>query len=62
MANPHRGEISAVLEGEEKTLCLTLGALAESGIVRPRDLHYPFTQDYYYRREGERYVLMPPLY
>src|SRR5688500_5081496 len=29
MANPHRGEISAVLEGEEKTLCLTLGALAE---------------------------------
>lgn len=39
-----------------------LGALAESGIVRRRDLHYPFTQDYYYRREGERYVLMPPLY
>jgi hypothetical protein len=29
MANPQRGEISAVLEGEEKTLCLTLGALAE---------------------------------
>jgi hypothetical protein len=29
MANPRRGEISAVLEGEEKTLCLTLGALAE---------------------------------
>jgi hypothetical protein len=29
MANPQRGEISAVLEGEERTLCLTLGALAE---------------------------------
>jgi hypothetical protein len=29
MANPRRGEISAVFDGEEKTLCLTLGALAE---------------------------------
>jgi hypothetical protein len=29
MANPQRGEIAAVLDGEERTLCLTLGALAE---------------------------------
>jgi hypothetical protein len=29
MVNPHRGEVSAVLDGEEKVLCLTLGALAE---------------------------------
>jgi hypothetical protein len=29
MANAQRGEISAVLEGEERVLCLTLGALAE---------------------------------
>ena len=29
MANPQRGEVSAVIEGEEKVLCLTLGALAE---------------------------------
>ena len=29
MSNPHRGEISAQIGGEEKTLCLTLGALAE---------------------------------
>ena len=29
MANPHRGEISALFEGEERVLCLTLGALAE---------------------------------
>ena len=29
MANGQRGEISAVIEGEERTLCLTLGALAE---------------------------------
>jgi hypothetical protein len=29
MANPQRGEICAVIEGEEKVLCLTLGALAE---------------------------------
>lgn len=29
MPNIQRGEISAVFEGEERTLCLTLGALAE---------------------------------
>ncbi|MDB5507321.1 MAG: Transfer Agent [Devosia sp.] len=29
MANLHRGEIAAVIGGEELTLCLTLGALAE---------------------------------
>ena len=29
MANIQRGEISALIEGEERTLCLTLGALAE---------------------------------
>jgi hypothetical protein len=29
MANPHRGEIEASLDGRPYTLCLTLGALAE---------------------------------
>jgi hypothetical protein len=29
MANRRRGEIAAVLSGRERTLCLTLGALAE---------------------------------
>jgi hypothetical protein len=29
MANPHRGEIEARLDGKTYTLCLTLGALAE---------------------------------
>jgi hypothetical protein len=29
MVNPHRGEIAASIEGEERVLCLTLGALAE---------------------------------
>jgi hypothetical protein len=29
MANAQRGEITAVFEGEERVLCLTLGALAE---------------------------------
>jgi len=29
MANRHRGEIQAVLDGRPRTLCLTLGALAE---------------------------------
>ncbi len=29
MVNRHRGEIDAVLDGAHRTLCLTLGALAE---------------------------------
>jgi len=29
MANLHRGEIAAVIDGRQWTLCLTLGALAE---------------------------------
>jgi len=29
MHNPQRGEIEAVLDGRSRTLCLTLGALAE---------------------------------
>jgi hypothetical protein len=29
MANRRRGEIAAALDGRERTLCLTLGALAE---------------------------------
>lgn len=40
----------------------SLDALAEVGIVRPRDLRFPFSLAYYYRREGESYVLMPPLF
>ncbi len=28
-ANPHRGEVAAILGGSERRLCLTLGALAE---------------------------------
>jgi len=29
MANPQRGEIAAMIDGEERVLCLTPGALAE---------------------------------
>ena len=29
MPNPHRGEIEAILDDRPRTLCLTLGALAE---------------------------------
>jgi len=29
MANRHRGEVEAILDGRPRTLCLTLGALAE---------------------------------
>lgn len=40
----------------------TLDELTEAGILRDRDLRYPFASTYYYRREGASYVLMPPLY
>ncbi len=39
MANRHRGEIDAVLDGNSCVLCLTLGALAElEGSLGARDL------------------------
>ncbi|WDR06398.1 gene transfer agent family protein [Devosia rhodophyticola] len=39
MANPQRGEVEARFDGECKTLCLTLGALAElEGRLQTGDL------------------------
>jgi len=39
-----------------------LEPLAEAGLLRERDLRFPFVSSYYYRRDGSTYVLMPPLY
>jgi uncharacterized protein DUF4388 len=39
-----------------------LGQLVETGLASPRDLRYPWMQDYYYRRRPEgRFVLLPPV-
>ncbi len=39
MPNPQRGEIEAVLDGRPRTLCLTLGALAElETVLKARNL------------------------
>jgi hypothetical protein len=39
-----------------------LGQLVEAGLASPRDLRYPWSQDYYYRRRPEgRFVLLPPV-
>jgi hypothetical protein len=39
-----------------------LGALLEAGLASPRDLTFPWTQPYYYRRRPEgRFVLLPPV-
>jgi hypothetical protein len=38
-----------------------LGALAEEGILDEEELRYPYESPYHYRRDGERYVLLPPL-
>lgn len=39
----------------------SLGQLVEAGIVSSDDVHYPWRDEYYYRREGRSYVLLPPL-
>ncbi|HET8732845.1 MAG TPA: DUF4388 domain-containing protein [Anaeromyxobacteraceae bacterium] len=39
----------------------TLEALVEAGLARPRDLRYPWTQAYAYRRQGDGYLLAPPV-
>ena len=39
----------------------SLDALVESGLARPRDLRYPWSQAYAYRRQGNGYLLAPPV-
>jgi hypothetical protein len=38
-----------------------LDALVDAGLARPRDLRYPWSQAYAYRRQGDGYLLAPPL-
>ncbi|HEU4385859.1 MAG TPA: DUF4388 domain-containing protein [Anaeromyxobacteraceae bacterium] len=38
-----------------------LGALVEAGIVAARDLRFPWSQPYHYRRTAEGFVLLPPV-
>ncbi|HTP50452.1 MAG TPA: DUF4388 domain-containing protein [Anaeromyxobacteraceae bacterium] len=38
-----------------------LGALVEEGLLGQRDLRYPWTRGYWYRRDGEGYRLLPPV-
>ncbi len=39
----------------------SLETLVEAGLARPRDLRYPWTQAYAYRRQGDGYLLAPPV-
>jgi Domain of unknown function (DUF4388)/Type II secretion system (T2SS), protein G len=38
-----------------------LDALVETGLASPRDLRYPWSQEYAYRRQGDGYLLAPPV-
>ena len=38
-----------------------LRALVEAGLLAPRDLHYPWTREYYYRASADGYRLLPPV-
>jgi Type II secretion system (T2SS), protein G len=39
----------------------SLDALVEAGLARPRDLRYPWSENYAYRRQGDGYLLAPPV-
>jgi hypothetical protein len=39
----------------------SLDALVETGLALPRDLRYPWSQVYAYRRQGNGYLLAPPV-
>ncbi len=39
----------------------SLSQLVEVGIMAPDDVRYPWRDEYYYRRDGATYVLLPPL-
>lgn len=39
----------------------SLDALVETGLARPRDLRYPWSETYAYRRQGDGYLLAPPV-
>jgi hypothetical protein len=38
-----------------------LGALVEAGLASPRDIRYPWTKDYYYRKKEGGFVLLEPV-
>ena len=38
-----------------------LQALVDAGLARPRDLSYPWSSPYAYRRDGDGYRLLPPV-
>ncbi len=46
---------------ENGTYPTSLDALVETGLARPRDLRYPWSETYAYRREGDGYLLAPPV-
>lgn len=46
---------------EKGSLPDSLSQLVETGIVNPDDVRYPWRDDYYYRRDGASFVLLPPL-
>jgi hypothetical protein len=52
----------AVYQVEKGELPEKLASLVETGIVQEEDLHYPWSEGYYYqRRDAANYVLLPPL-
>jgi hypothetical protein len=39
----------------------SLGALVDEGLLRTRDLAYPWSRPYWYRQDGDGYRLLPPV-
>lgn len=52
-------EVYRVEQGEYP---VTLDRLVRARLVKPRDIRFPWSQQYYYAKKGDSYALMPPLY
>jgi hypothetical protein len=52
----------AVYAAEKGSYPRSLDQLVEAGLLEPRDLSFPWKQRYHYRRTGDSYEILRPLY
>ena len=65
---PHDARHDPVLRGALEVYRLergeypdALGRLVDAGLASGRDLSYPWSEPYFYRRSEGRFVLLPPV-
>jgi hypothetical protein len=65
LSQAHTGKIRTALEVfrvETGAYPGTLAELVSAGLLRPRDLSYPWRESYYYARRGDSYELLRPIF